>query len=70
VYSVYDEHRESHRARGSVQYQDVQKTPTENLVVAFGDWAAPCSIAWAGCPTGATAYPAYMYIDYVRIYQK
>jgi hypothetical protein len=55
---------------GVQQYQDTQRTPTENLVVAFGDWAAPCTIAWAGCPTASTAYPATMYIDYVRIYQK
>jgi beta-glucanase (GH16 family) len=55
---------------GVQQYQTKQYFMTESLVVAIGDWAAPCSIDWAGCPDPSTVYPAYMDIDYVRIYQK
>jgi hypothetical protein len=40
------------------------------MIVAMGDWAAPCSNAWAGCPDGSTVYPAFMDVDYDRNYQK
>jgi beta-glucanase (GH16 family) len=55
---------------GVQQYQTQQQFTTQPMIVAMGDWAAPCSIAWAGCPDGSTVYPAFMDVDYVRIYQK
>jgi hypothetical protein len=55
---------------GVERYRTDQRFANEGLVFALGDWAAPCTIEWAGCPDATTPYPAYMDIDYVRIYRR
>lgn len=55
---------------GEELHQMTQHFDDAPLLFAMGDWAAPCDIDWAGCPDDTTPYPAYMDVDYVRIYKK